>query len=99
MEDPWDDKLASATGQVVLVDGVNSEERISSQELMRKWLGLSADKQNDGTAKRLRNSMHRLGWQGPKKMRFETETWNHGIGEYERTSVVQQGYWRSPPGA
>jgi hypothetical protein len=99
MKDPWDEILASVAGQVVLVDGVNSEERISSEELMTKCLGLSADKQTDGAAKRLANSMHRLGWQGPKKMRFEIETWNQQGPQRVKSSVVKQGYWRSPPGA
>jgi hypothetical protein len=96
VRDPWDDTLAAVTGKIASIDGVNAEERISSQELLATHLRLSADKMNDGATKRLRQVMQRLGWQGPKKMRFETEAWEPGGGQRVKKSVVGQGYWRSP---
>jgi hypothetical protein len=92
MKDPWEDILAGVTGKIVNIDGVNVEERIASHELQSAHLRLSADKMNDGSAKRLRDVMQRLGWQGPKKMRFETEAWEHGT--KVKRSVTSQGYWR-----
>jgi predicted P-loop ATPase len=97
MKDPWEEVLASVAAQVVLVDGVHPEERIAAYDLLAYRLELSGHQLNDGAWKRLRNVMHRLGWQGPKKMRFETETLNPR--KREKTSVLKQGYWRSPPGA
>ena len=95
VKDPWEDELAGVTGKIANVDGANVEERISSHELLAIHLRLSADKMNDGAAKRLRNVMQRLGWQGPKKMRFEIETWEATVARVKR-SMVSQGYWRSP---
>jgi predicted P-loop ATPase len=77
VKDSWDDILASAKAEFVDLEGI---ERISSERLLTFYLRLSADKINDGTTKRQRNSMHRLGWSGPKKMRF--------------ASLPKQGYWR-----
>jgi predicted P-loop ATPase len=98
MKDPWDEVLAAARGSIALVDGGHPEERISAHYLLAKHLELSGQQLNDGAWKRLRNAMHRLGWQGPKKMRFETETWEPGGRWQVKSSVVKQGYWRSPPG-
>ena len=96
VRDPWEDELAGVTGKIANVDGANVEERIASHELLAIHLRLSADKMNDGAAKRLRNVMHRLGWAGPKRMRFETETSEGPAGSRAKKSITAQGYWRSP---
>jgi hypothetical protein len=70
--------LAGVKGKVVNLDGEHFEERISTQELLMGHLHLS-------TTKRLKAVMHRLGWQGAKKMKFE--------------NVPLQGYWRQADGA
>jgi predicted P-loop ATPase len=88
VKDAWDDMLAGVKGEFTDADGV---ERISSEKLLRVHLGLSPDKIHDGTTKRLRNSMHRLGWSGPKKMRFEANREHDAKGN---TSIPKQGYWR-----
>jgi hypothetical protein len=85
MRDPWEDELADVSGTKASSGDGTEEERISSHYLMRIHLGLSADRQTDMQAKRLRNVMNRLGWQGPKKMR---------IGEGEKPVM---GYWRPVP--
>jgi hypothetical protein len=99
MKDPWEEALAGVRGSSTLVDGAHPEERIAAYDLLAYDLNLSAHQLNDGAWKRLRNVMHRLGWKGPKKMRFETETWEPGRRWRVKSSVVKQGYWRSPPGA
>jgi hypothetical protein len=99
MKDPWEEVLASVAGQVVLVDGVHPEERIAAYDLLAYRLELSGHQLNDGAWKRLRSAMHRLGWQGPKKMRFEINISDPGGQGPVKSSVVRQGYWRSPPGA
>src|SRR5262249_4953466 len=61
VKDPWEELLAGVKGTVVNVDGVHSEERISTQELLNMRLRLPADKITDVAAKRLRFVMSRLG--------------------------------------
>jgi Virulence-associated protein E len=86
VKDPWDDILADAPGEII-----GDIERISSEKLLRVHLGLPPDKINDATTKRLRNSMLRNGWSGPKKMRFGNEPEQ---GAHAKTSTPKQGYWR-----
>jgi predicted P-loop ATPase len=86
VKDPWDDLLADVHGEIV-----GDVERVSSEQLLRFHLNLSPDKINDGTTKRLRNSMLRIGWFGPKKMRFGSES---GQGSPAKISTPKQGYWR-----
>jgi predicted P-loop ATPase len=86
VKDPWDDLLADVRGEI---SGVI--ERISSEKLLEVHLRLTPDKINDGTTKRLKNSMVRNGWSGPKKMRFGNES-KQGV--HGKTSRPRQGYWR-----
>ena len=60
--DPWDDKLAEASGTVE-----QGEERVSSADLLETVLGIHISKQRDVDFKRLGRCMRRLGWGGPKK--------------------------------
>jgi hypothetical protein len=83
LHDPWEDKLANVKGTFVTVDGTRVEERISSTDLLSIRLSLPADKQTDAASKRLANVMNRLGWEGPKKIKFE--------------GTALQGYWRLVP--
>ena len=80
LNDPWDDILASVKGEMIEDDRV---ERISSETLLKVYLQIPADRINDITTKRLGACMRRLGWSGPKKMRF--------------TSGPKRGYWRHTP--
>jgi predicted P-loop ATPase len=80
LKDTWDDILAPVKGEIIDADGV---ERISSEKLLTVFLQLKPDRINDATTKRLGACMRRLGWSGPKKMRF--------------ASVPKQGYWRQQP--
>jgi Virulence-associated protein E len=80
LNDPWDDILAQVKGEVLDTDGV---ERISSEKLLTVHLQLKPDHIYDATTKRLGACMRRLGWAGPKKMRFAT--------------IPKQGYWRQKP--
>jgi predicted P-loop ATPase len=101
---PWEDALANVKGTRITVDGTRLEERISSKELLSIHLKLSADKQTDAASKRLRNVMNRLGWQGPKKMKFDTtlgfEAARSGWQEpklVKSDAAALQGYWRLVP--
>jgi putative DNA primase/helicase len=87
IKDVWEDLLANIQRGAVGPDGV---ERVSTETLLRIELGLTPDKINDGTTKRLRHAMQRLGWSGPKKMRFD-EPDHPGC---EKRSTPKQGYWR-----
>jgi hypothetical protein len=78
LDDPWDDILAAAKGEII-----DEVERISSENLLTVYLQLRADQIYDATTKRLGACMRRLGWSGPKKMRFAT--------------VPKQCYWRQKP--
>jgi predicted P-loop ATPase len=86
IKDVWEDLLANVKPEAVSADGI---ERVSTETLLIFHLRLPLDKINDGTTKRLRNSMRRLGWSGPKKMRFEVK--DPGS---EKRSTPKQGYWR-----
>jgi hypothetical protein len=98
MKDGWEDLLADVKGNVVNVDGTSFVERISSLYLLKSALGLPADRITDVATKRLATVMHRPGWQGPKKMKFEAEAWDQGLGKQAKKSTPLQGYWR-PAGA
>jgi hypothetical protein len=63
--DPWDDKLATASGTIE-----QDEERVSSTDLLEIALGIHISKQRDVDFKRLGRCMRRLGWDGPKPMRI-----------------------------
>jgi predicted P-loop ATPase len=96
LHDPWDDLLAGVKGTIYNDDGDNAQERISSEELLTLHLRLSADKLTDVAPKRLRQVMNRLGWGGPKKLRFDKEVWD-GVKKQKKVSVTKQGYWRRSP--
>jgi hypothetical protein len=92
MKDGWEDLLEGVRGKAVDIDGVNFEERISSNDLLTGHLSLHADRITDVATKRLKTVMQRLGWQGPKKMKFEkTVLEDRGV---VKKSVSLQGYWR-----
>jgi predicted P-loop ATPase len=67
--DPWDDALAGLERHGC-VKAEGGELRVSSRDVLSLVLGIGADKQNDVTAKRAAFSLRRLGWQGPKVVRF-----------------------------
>jgi hypothetical protein len=95
LQDPWDDLLAEVKGTIYNDDGANAQERIPSDELLKRDLQLSADKLTDAASKRLRQVMNRRGWQGPKKLRFDKDVWDQG--KPKKKSITKQGYWRRPP--
>jgi hypothetical protein len=97
LQDSWDDLLAEVKGTIYNDDGANAQERISSDELLTGllYLRLPADRLTDAATKRLRQVMNRLGWEGPKKLRFDKGVWDGG--KQKKVSVTKQGYWRRPP--
>ena len=99
MKDGWEDLLAGVPGKSVNVDGTKVEERISSNELLTMHLRLPADKITDVATKRLATVMSRLGWQGPKKIKFEVEGGIQAAGKQIKRTVALQGYWRPVPPA
>ncbi len=99
MKDGWEDLLAGVPGKSVNVDGTKVEERISSYELLTMHLRLPADKITDVATKRLATVMSRLGWQGPKKIKFEVEGGIQAAGKQIKRTVALQGYWRPVPPA
>jgi hypothetical protein len=71
MQDPWDDILAGIKGHPCVNEETGAEEeRITSDELFRTYLELPPGKTQNGDALRLKRSMRRLGWSGPKKLRI-----------------------------
>jgi hypothetical protein len=70
----WHQALACVTGA-----HVRGEQRITTHELLKVHLGVPVTDQN---SRRLRPVMHDLGWQGPRRMRWDKRTTN--------------GYWRHP---
>ena len=69
--DPWDDILTGVKGHICTNEETGiEEERIASDELLRVYLELPPGKTQNADALRLRRVMHRLGWSGPKKLRF-----------------------------
>ena len=72
--DPWDDTLAGIQGHACVNEETGKEEeRISSDELLKTYLELPPGKAQNTDAQRLKRSMRRLGWSGPKKLRFGNE--------------------------
>jgi hypothetical protein len=77
--DPWIDQLknldiaANAGNNIVKVadhDG-KPEWRVSTYYLLVTVLGLAPESANADHQRRLARAMRRLGWAGPKNMRFE----------------------------
>jgi uncharacterized RmlC-like cupin family protein len=70
--DPWDDMLAGVDGMTYTAsDGIGEEERVSTEELYKVHLGIPAtEKANTVHHQRLKRTMQRLGWQGPKNIWF-----------------------------
>jgi hypothetical protein len=66
--DPWDDLLASACGAVYPNDDGGEEERISTDELLKVCLAIPPDRMHNTHTTRLKRTMRRLGWSGPKKL-------------------------------
>ena len=97
LQDPWDDLLAEVKGTIHNDDGANAQERISSDELLTGplHLRLPADRLTDAATKRLRQVMNRLGWEGPKKLRFDKDVWDGR--KQKKVSVTKRGYCRRPP--
>jgi hypothetical protein len=65
--DPWDDLLANACGTVYPNDDGTEEERISTDELLKTYLAIPPDRMHNTHTTRLKRTMRRLGWSGPKK--------------------------------
>jgi predicted P-loop ATPase len=77
LEDPWDDILtsilATLPGGIYASDADSDEERITTAELF-KALEVPATRAQAVEAQRLKRAMLRLGWEGPKKLRFGDKT-------------------------
>jgi predicted P-loop ATPase len=84
--DPWEDVLVHARGTFTENEDKETraiEERISSQDLLSKYLNIPIEKQVQSHLKRLSDVMGRLGWEGPKPMREKGK--------------LYRGYCRPPP--
>jgi virulence-associated protein E len=66
--DPWLDELAKVIGEKG-----QGEERVASADLLKTVLGIHVSKLRDIDYKRLGRCMRRLGWIGPKLVRFGQE--------------------------
>ena len=75
-DDPWLDTLSRVGGQKV-----GNHMRISSTELMTSILGIPVERQQQYQTKRLAGIMRKLGWDGPKLIKFQTKIVARG---YER---------------
>jgi hypothetical protein len=72
--DPWDDALAELEKHYSVKleqagDG-GGEWRVPTKDILSEYLKLGAREQTDTIAKRLAYSLRRLGWDGPKLIRF-----------------------------
>ena len=68
-QEPWLDLIGPISGKH-FEDHEGNWERISSAYLIDTVLKLPSDRATSGAARRLATAMRRLGWSGPKKMRF-----------------------------
>jgi hypothetical protein len=69
--DPWDDILTSVAGHPCVNEETGAEEeRVRSDELLKNYLEIPPGKTQNSDALRLNRVMRRLGWSGPKKLRF-----------------------------
>jgi predicted P-loop ATPase len=89
MQDPWEILLEDLTGQVWTVEGEETE-RIATLDVMRR-AGIDGEVKGEPGLRRLKAVMHRLGWQGPKKLKF---TVLDGGTTVKKVTKAQQGYWR-----
>jgi len=77
-DDPWLDRLTDIEGEVR--DGA---ERVSSTKLLEEVLGIFPERQQQFHTKRLALLMRKLGWSGPKNVRFEGRV----VRGYERAAT------------
>jgi hypothetical protein len=76
--DPWDDILADVKGELYPSEAGGEEERVRSDEVLKTYLEITPGKATNADTIRLKRSMRRLGWNGPKKMRFGSDTLKRG---------------------
>jgi hypothetical protein len=76
--DPWDDILADVKGELYPNEAGGDEERVRSDAVLKTYLEISPGKATNADTIRLKRSMQRLGWSGPKKMRFGGDTPKRG---------------------
>ncbi|MER8524810.1 virulence-associated E family protein [Mesorhizobium sp. M1272] len=78
--DPWDDLLMGGLESVAQIAG--GEIRISTQAIFEQVLKMDFVSARNSSTQRLAECMRRLGWEGPKLIRFDTGP--------------ARGYWKSP---
>jgi Virulence-associated protein E len=66
--DPWDDLLANLHGPIYPNDDGDEEERIATDELLKVHLAIPPERMHNTHTTRLKRTMRRLGWLGPKKL-------------------------------
>jgi hypothetical protein len=86
IQDGWEVLLADVAGTRINA-GTHVEERVATETLFR-LLDISGGRMLDGVTKRLKIVMHRMGWNGPKKLKIETPN-------QAGTKRPLQGYWRT----
>jgi predicted P-loop ATPase len=69
MQDPWEISLEDLKGEVTKRD-----ERIATKDILARD-GINHDLRGEPGLRRLRAVLNRLGWQGPKKLRFSVRDW------------------------
>ena len=85
--DDWEDVLRDVLGTLMENDRGRMERRIFSQELVDVNLGITNERKNTVTSKRLADCMRIIGWDGPKPMRigddnrrgFSQACWQGGV--------------------
>jgi hypothetical protein len=93
MIDAWEDKLVEVQGEIVKGEGNSWEERISTTHVLQR-LDLSPIHQTDFNAKRAAIAMRRIGWRGPKAMKFKVRTIETTEQPSECEIVTRRGFWR-----
>lgn len=64
--DPWDDELQVVNAKARVYEAAGArEQRVTSRELFRIYLGLPLDRVHDAAFRRVSHCMRRLGWEGP----------------------------------
>jgi hypothetical protein len=91
MQDPWEILLEDLKGEVTQSATGDDIERIATQHILMQ-AGIDRDLRGEPGLRRLRVVMNRLGWQGPKKLKFSVSQPGRANGVTK--SDARQGYWR-----
>ena len=82
-EDPWLDVLSRQEGE-----RHGNLLRVFTEDLLTRILQIQPDQQHQGHSKRLSRVMHKLGWEGPKRIRQGDKV----VRGYERPAREGEGH-------